>query len=250
MFDPTSIRARSLLLQPVKAVAVTLSVDDVRLAIVIYVIADNRKTGIAQLPIRMPLPLILIGINIFEPSIGSEDIGLAIAIDIGDSDTVAVLLLAAHVVHLGLRSGEVHPQNAGVVVVSQREIGLAVAVDVAQRAAFGVIAVHDKVTLPHHIRLSGILIPPQTVRHPACGHHIGLAIVVHIECPLAAIGDEFAHYANSPKLMPLPFAAQRSGILVPVGSAENVGPSVAVHVHRSDTFGVVGTQPVDEKGCL
>jgi hypothetical protein len=47
---PGPICARSLLLQPVKTVAMPLSVDDVRLAIVIYVVADDREAGIAQLP--------------------------------------------------------------------------------------------------------------------------------------------------------------------------------------------------------
>ena len=40
----------------------------------------------------------------------------------------------------------------------------------------------------------------------------------------------------------------RAGVFVPVGSAEEVGEAVAVHVEGGDAFGVVGAETMDEEG--
>ena len=45
-----------------------LSVDDVHLAVAIHVIANDRKSRIAQLPVGVPLPVVFIGIDVPEPS--------------------------------------------------------------------------------------------------------------------------------------------------------------------------------------
>ena len=68
----------------------------------------------------------------------------------------------------------------------------AVAVDVGHHAAFGVIAVRDQVLLPLRARLLRILEPPDPVRLPRRRHHIRRSIVIHIDRPFAAIGDELA----------------------------------------------------------
>jgi hypothetical protein len=48
----------------------------------------------------------------------------------------------------------------------------------------------------------------------------------------------------------LPVSTLRAGVLVPVGSAENVGEAVAVHVEGGDAFGVVVAEAVDEEGGI
>ena len=53
------------------------------------------------------------------------------------ADAVAILLLAAYMVHLRLRAGEIHPDHPRVVVVCQRNIRLAIAVLAARRLVGG-----------------------------------------------------------------------------------------------------------------
>ena len=54
----------------------------------------------------------------------SINIERAVTIDIRDSNAMAILLLAADMMHFRRWSGEVYPDDAGVVVVRQREIRL------------------------------------------------------------------------------------------------------------------------------
>jgi hypothetical protein len=65
--NPAPIRTVSLLFQPIDAVAVTLAVDDVHLSIVVYVIADDREARIAQVPVRMEDPLVVVCVDVLEP---------------------------------------------------------------------------------------------------------------------------------------------------------------------------------------
>ena len=132
----------------------------------------------------------------------------------------------------------------------EREVGLAVAVDVAGRAALGVVAVGDEVALPHHAGLLRILVPPQAIHHPAGGDDVRRAIVIDVEGPLAAIGDELAEDADGAVLMALPLAALRPGILIPVGAAHQIGTAVAVHIDGGDAFGMIGAQAMHAKGHL
>ena len=136
------------LLEPVEAVAVALAVDDVDFAVVVDVVAEDGEAGVAEMPVGMPLPLVVVGVDVLEPAVGGEDVGFAVAVDVGDADAVAVLLAAADVMDDGLGAGEVDPEDAGVVVVGEGEIGLAVAVDVGDGSALGVVAVGDEVLLP------------------------------------------------------------------------------------------------------
>ena len=103
----------------------------------------------------MPLPLVCVGIDLTEPAVGREDVGLAVAVHVSNARAVAILLAAADVMHLRLRAGEVDPQNAGVVVVGKDQVGLAVAVDVGHPAALSVVAVGDEVPLPFGASLPG-----------------------------------------------------------------------------------------------
>src|ERR1700680_4977111 len=98
--------------------------------------------------------------------------------------------------------------------------------------------------------MPGILIPPESVHHPASRHHIGSAIVVHINGPLPTIGDKLAQDANSAVLVLLPLATRGAWILIPVGSAEQVRPAIAVHVQCGDLLGMVCTQTVGKEGGL
>ena len=103
-----------------------------------------------------------------------------------------------------------------------------------------------------HIRagLLRILVPPDAVGLPARGHHVGRSIVIHIDGPLAAIGDKLAECAGLAILMPLPFAAVGAGILVPVRAAENVGIAISIHIQRGHAFRVIRSQAMREKRNL
>ncbi len=83
------------MLQPVEPVAVALAVDEVHLAVVVDVVAEDGKAGVAEVPVRVPLPLVVVGVDLLEPAVGCEDVGLAVAVDVGDADAVAILFSAA-----------------------------------------------------------------------------------------------------------------------------------------------------------
>src|SRR5205807_257576 len=118
------------------------------------------------------------------------------------------------------------------------------------RSALCVIAVGDEVLLPHHPRCLRILIPPESVQHPPCRDHIRGAIMVHVECPLSTVGDELPENAYGSVLMAFPLAARRPRVFIPIGSAQEVGPTVAIHVERGDAFGMIRTQTVSEESHL
>jgi hypothetical protein len=94
------------LFEPVEAVAMALSVDEIELAVVIDVIAEDGEAGVAEIPVAVPLPLVVVGVDVLEPAKGGEDVGLAVAVDVGDADAVTVLMFAADVMDPGLGSGK------------------------------------------------------------------------------------------------------------------------------------------------
>lgn len=102
MPHPKPVRSVALLLKPIEAVAMPLAVDDVGLAIVIYVVAEDGKSGIAQLPVRVPLPFVAIGVDLLEPAVGRQNVRFAVAVHIGDANAVAVLRLPAQMVNVRL----------------------------------------------------------------------------------------------------------------------------------------------------
>src|ERR1039458_145892 len=69
VFDPCAAGATALLFKPVDSIAVALAVDHIHLAVVVHVVADDRKARVLHLPVAMPLPLILVGIDLLEPSV-------------------------------------------------------------------------------------------------------------------------------------------------------------------------------------
>src|SRR5579872_730234 len=105
-------------------------------------------------------------------------------------------------------------------------------------------------SLPHHARLFRVFVPPEPVGHPSDGHDVRRAIVIYVDRPLTAIRNELAGDVHRSPLVPLPIATMRAGVLVPVCSAENIRPSIAVHVDGSDALGVIGAQPMHEKRSL
>ena len=251
------------LLEPVDSVAVALAVDDVGFAVVEDVVSDDWETRVSEFPIRMPFPLICVGIDLTEPAVGGEDVCLAVAIDVSNARAVAVLppqrrrpvvgdpgLAAADVMHFWLLAGEVDPQNAGVVVVGEDEVGLAVAVDVGHPAALSIVAVGDEMLFPFGAIGAGVFPPEDAVGHPASSDYVRISIVVDVDGPLAAVGDEFTADSGLTVLAALPLTALGAWILVPVGSAEQVGTAVPVHVERCDALGVISAEPMDEERSL
>ncbi len=205
------------------------------------------------MPVGVPLPLVVVGVDVLEPAVGCEDVGFAVAVDVGDSDAVAVFIFAADVMDAGFWAGEVDPEDAGVVVVGEGDVGFAVAVDVGEGSALGVEAVSDEVLLPEGAGgrgFAGVFVPPEAVGDPSGGDDVGVAVVVDVDGPFAAVGDEFGVGAYGAVLVALPVAAVGAGVFVPVGSAEEVEEAVVVHVEGGDGFGVVGAEAVDEEGWV
>ena len=56
--------------------------------------------------------------------------------------------------------------------------------------------------------------------------------------------------ADGAVLMPLPLSALRSGILVPVGAAKNVGSPVAIHIECGDALGMIRAKTMRDKRDL
>src|ERR1700721_2294038 len=50
----------------------TTLADDIHLAVAIHVVADDRESGFLQIPIAVPLPFVMIGVDIFEPAVRRE----------------------------------------------------------------------------------------------------------------------------------------------------------------------------------
>src|ERR1700733_6322867 len=95
----------------------TTLADDLHLAVPIHVVADDRESGFLQIPIAVPLPFVMIGVDIFEPAVRREQIYFAVAVDVRHADAMAVLVMAARVVNLGLGAREVHPNDSRAAVV-------------------------------------------------------------------------------------------------------------------------------------
>ena len=106
--------------------------------------------------------------------------------------------------------------------MSQRQIRLPIAVYVRHPSAFGLNGVGNQMPLPHRTFFFGILIPPQAVTLPAHRHQVHRAIVIHVHCPFAAIGNKFARNLYRTVLMSLPLPASRAWILIPIGAADDV----------------------------
>ena len=70
--------------------------------------------------------------------------------------------------------------------------------------------------------------------------------MIHIDGPLAAIGYEFTDDFYGAVLVPLPFAALRTRIFVPVSAAKNVGPPISVHIRGSNSFRMVVTELMNQ----
>ncbi len=166
-------------------------VNDVRFSIAVYVVADDRETRFAQVPVGVPLPFVVIRIDVLKPTERCQNIHFAIAIDIGHASSVSILIVPADVMDAGLGTREIDPDDARPAIMSQRQIRLAIAVQVRHPTAFGVDGMSYEMTLPHHARLFGVLVPPQAVGLPANCDHIRRSVVIHVHGPFAAVGDEF-----------------------------------------------------------
>src|SRR5271170_4351318 len=110
--DPERLVSSSGLLEPVESVAVALAVDEVHLAVMVNVVAEDGEAGVTDIPVAMPLPLVVVGVDLLEPSVSGEHVGFAVAVDVGDADAVAILLLASEMMDAGLVFAEIDPDDA------------------------------------------------------------------------------------------------------------------------------------------
>ena len=143
-----------------------------------------------------------------------QHVGLAIAVDVRDADAMPILLAAAEVMDDGLVFAEINPQHAGPVVVRQRNIGFAVAVDVGERSALGVEAVGNLLRLPHFTGGDGLRpgvpyhhspfesIPSSPGREDHRGRHRRSTrhnrSQTRYECPLSGTGGCFHSPPSAP----------------------------------------------------
>ena len=65
---PFEIGAATALLHPIHAITVAAPVNQIHFAVVVHVVADDRKTGFPEIPIGMPVPFVLICVHILEPA--------------------------------------------------------------------------------------------------------------------------------------------------------------------------------------
>src|SRR6476619_8376654 len=98
------------------------------------------------------------------------------------------------------------------VVVGKSEIGVSIPIDVADRTALGIVTISNFMRLPSGTEFLRILKPPNSIDHPAGSHYIGCAIVVHVNRPLAAVGNKLAKNSDLAKLMPRPHSSIRARI--------------------------------------
>jgi hypothetical protein len=76
------------LFEPVEAVAMALAVDEIKFAIVVDVVAEDRKTSVTKVPVPVPKPLVAICVDLLESAMGRQDVGFTVAVDVGDADAV------------------------------------------------------------------------------------------------------------------------------------------------------------------
>src|SRR5690242_4273846 len=95
------------------------AVNHVGFSVVVHVITDNRKSGLAEFPVSVPVPLVLIGVDIPEPAKRRQEVVFAVAIDVRDPDAMAVLLRSAGFVDFRLRARKIDPNHAGSSVVTE-----------------------------------------------------------------------------------------------------------------------------------
>ena len=74
--------------------------------------------------------------------------------------------------------------------------------------------------------------------------------MIDIDGPLAAIRDELFDDFDGAVLMHLPRAALGTGVFVPEGAAQDIGPAVAIDVDGGDPFSVIGAELMDEVRIL
>lgn len=130
MTSPGPVSRCSALLEPVQAIAVSATDDDIRLAIVVDVVSQDRKPCFIEVPIGVPPPPIMVRIDVLIPAKRGENVSLTIAVNIGDPNAVTVMFFSCERMYSRLGTGEVDPEGTGVVVMSQSKIWLAVAVDI------------------------------------------------------------------------------------------------------------------------
>src|SRR5437764_7544920 len=108
---PLAQRWCASLFEPVQTIAMALTIDQIQFAIVVHVVAKDRKAGVAEFPLPMPLPFVVVGIDLLKPAVRREHVRFAIAVDVGDADAVAILFSAAQVVNPRLVFTKVGPQD-------------------------------------------------------------------------------------------------------------------------------------------
>src|SRR5947209_8404498 len=74
--------------------------------------------------------------------------------------------------------------------------------------------------------------------------------MVHVNGPFAAVRNKLIYSLNRSVLMALPLPALRSGILVPVSSAQKIRTAIIVHVNDCNPFGMIRAKAMRKKGRL
>ena len=109
---PLTMRFGTSLFEPVQAIAMALAVDEIKLAVVVDVVAEDGEAGVAKVPVGVPIPFVIIRVGLLKPAVSCEHIGFAVAVDVGDADAVTVLFAVFQVVDPRLVFTEVDSEDA------------------------------------------------------------------------------------------------------------------------------------------
>ena len=126
----------------------------------------------------------------FEPALGRQDVGAAVAIHVARADAVAVTVRADHVLDEGAVF-ELVPGERRVVLAELRQhlALLAVVIEVDQKDELDRPAVFDGVLLPVADAAAGIFHPVELFGELGAAHDVERAVAVDVDRQVAEIVD-------------------------------------------------------------
>ena len=195
-------------------------------------------------------PLAVAGVGgSFKPSLGRDDVRAPVAVDVSRADAVPVAPGADHVPDpvrvLALAYDFVPGQREFAVAELRQELlRLAGVQDIHQKREFHRRARLDDVLHPGLVRFAGVFPPGQGRAPVGTGHHIGIAVAIHVNRQVAQVFQVTAGEGQVAKMVldpTRPILARRR-LLVPVLAGNDVEPPVEIHIGHLCRFAYVPGQ--------